>query len=136
MIEACWARRVETTRRAMISRITSSRSWRLSVVDIWNSAESSESRGPTSSDSFSLRPWWVAALLAALALTALYRDALRTPFLSDDHQFLEEARDRPFLEWITRPDPLGGYFRPLSRQVYFELLHPLAERNAAVLHAA
>jgi len=82
-----------------------------------------------------LRPWWVAALLAALALTALYRDALRTPFLSDDHQFLEEAGDRPFLEWLTRPDPLGGYFRPLSRQVYFELLRPLAERNEAVLHA-
>src|SRR5438093_993825 len=53
MIEACWARRVETTRREMISRITSSRSWRLSVVDIWNNAESSESRVPTSSDSVS-----------------------------------------------------------------------------------
>lgn len=47
---------------------------------------------------------------------------LRQPFLTDDFLFLEHARVRPGPESLFSPDPLGNYFRPLSRQVYFTLL--------------
>jgi hypothetical protein len=71
-------------------------------------------------------PVWIAVLLATFGLAALYAGPLRTGFLNDDFLFLEEARTRPLAESLTRLGALGNYYRPLSRQIYFEALTPLA----------
>uniref|UniRef100_A0A832MKR1 Tetratricopeptide repeat protein n=1 Tax=Eiseniibacteriota bacterium TaxID=2212470 RepID=A0A832MKR1_UNCEI len=79
-------------------------------------------------------PPWAALALAALGLAALYAGPLRTGFLNDDFLFLEEARARPLAESLARLGALGNYYRPLSRQVYFEALAPLAGGHPLVFH--
>ncbi len=79
-------------------------------------------------------PWWPAFILAGAALLALYAGALRVGFLNDDYVFLEEARTRPLLESLTRPGPLGNYYRPLARQVYFALMTPIADGQPLAFH--
>src|SRR2546428_6343685 len=75
------------------------------------------------------------ALLVALAgITALYWDAIRTPFLNDDFMFLEEARSRTLAASLTELGPLGNYYRPVSRQIYFKLLSPLANGSPLAFH--
>lgn len=76
-----------------------------------------------------------AALIAAAALAALYAGPLTTSFLNDDHLFLERARTVPLAAAIAAPDPLGNYWRPLSRAVYFALLAPPAGGSPGVFHA-
>jgi len=80
-------------------------------------------------------PWWIAIMLAVAALAVLYAGALRTGFLNDDHMFIEEARTRPLLESLTHLGPLGNYYRPLSRQIYFETLTSVAGLRPWVFHA-
>ena len=80
------------------------------------------------------RPW-VAAVVVALGLAALYAGALRAPFLNDDFLFLEEARSRGLLESLSDLGALGNYYRPLSRQVYFEALAPIGGGLSVVFHA-
>ena len=80
------------------------------------------------------RPWWPAALLALLGLLALYERPLRTGFLNDDYLFLEQARTRPLLESLTSLGALGNYYRPVSRQLYFAALTPLAGDSPALFH--
>jgi len=80
-------------------------------------------------------PLWPALLLAAAGLTLLYGDALRTGFLNDDYLFLEEARTRPLAASIGERGPLGNWYRPLSRQLYFEALTPVAGGDPRVFHA-
>lgn len=80
-------------------------------------------------------PHWLALLLALLGLLALYSRPLRTGFLNDDYLFLEEARTRPLAESLQDPGALGNYYRPLSRQIYFEALSPIAGGSPAVFHA-
>jgi hypothetical protein len=70
--------------------------------------------------------WWLVALLAAIGLGLLYADALTTGFLNDDYLFLEEARTHSLGSSLTRLGALGNYYRPLSRQIYFAALTPLA----------
>jgi hypothetical protein len=77
--------------------------------------------------------WWLALFLAAL--TSLYADALRTGFLNDDYLFLEEARRHPLVESLTSLGPLGNYFRPLARQIYFETLTSLVGERPWAFHA-
>jgi hypothetical protein len=72
------------------------------------------------------------ALVAAFLL--LYSDALRTGFLNDDFLFLEEARRRSLLESLRSLDPLGNFFRPVSRQLYYEALVPLLGDRAWAFH--
>ena len=79
-------------------------------------------------------PAWLAILLAAVGLTVLYAGPLRAPFLNDDYLFLQEARTRPLVESLTHLGPLGNYYRPLSRQIYFEALTPIAGGSSLVFH--
>lgn len=81
-------------------------------------------------------PWWPAPVLAALSLLALYAGALRCGFLNDDYLFLEEARTRSLFESLTRLGALGNFYRPLSRQIYFALLTPVAGGNPLAFHLA
>lgn len=81
-------------------------------------------------------PWWPALVLAVVGLAALYADALRTGFLCDDHLFLEQARTEPWLRSLTHLGALGNYYRPLSRQLFFEILTPVAAYRPLVFHVA
>jgi hypothetical protein len=80
-----------------------------------------------------LRPWWPAVLLAVAGLGVLYADALRAGFLCDDYLFIEQAR-RPLAETLSHLGALGNYYRPLSRQLYFEALVPFAAHRPLVFH--
>src|SRR5213592_815239 len=82
------------------------------------------------------RARWVAGVLVLLGLFALYADTLRAGFLYDDYLFLEQARSAPLLESLTRAGAIGNYYRPLSRQIYFAVLAPLAGGRPEVFHAA
>jgi hypothetical protein len=73
--------------------------------------------------------------LLVAGLTALYAGALGMPFLNDDYLFLEEARTRPLAASLSDLGPLSNYYRPLSRQIYFEVLTPLAGSDPRVFHA-
>jgi len=81
-------------------------------------------------------PRWAAALVALLGLGVLYAGALRTGFLSDDYVFLEEARVQPLLHSLAGPGALGNFYRPLTRQVYFAALTPIAGGAPWVFHLA
>lgn len=81
------------------------------------------------------RPWWLFVIVIAVAIAATYADALRTGFLNDDFLFLEEARTRPLASTLVEMGPLGNYYRPVSRQLYFEVLTPIAGGHPAVFHA-
>lgn len=77
---------------------------------------------------------WAALAVAFLALTGLYWDAIHTPFLNDDFLFLEEARTRSLSASLSDLGSLGNYFRPLSRQIYFAVLTPIANGHPLVFH--
>jgi len=79
-------------------------------------------------------PSWLALVLAVAGLALLYGDALRTGFLNDDYLFLEDARSRPLAVSIAERGPLGNWYRPLSRQLYFETLAPVAGGDPLVFH--
>jgi hypothetical protein len=83
---------------------------------------------------FRTRPSIRVTLWLAPGLLACYLGALRTRFLSDDYVFLEQAARQPLFGWLFRLDALGNYWRPLSRQIYFEVLNPIAGGNPLVFH--
>jgi hypothetical protein len=72
--------------------------------------------------------------VAVLGITALYARPLRTGFLNDDYLFLEEASHRPLASALSGLGPLGNYYRPVSRQLYFAALTPLAAGHPLVFH--
>lgn len=76
---------------------------------------------------------WLPPALFALGVVALYAGALGTGFLNDDYLFLEDAARGP---WIPEQGALANYFRPVSRQLWFGLLAPLAGANPLVFHLA
>lgn len=78
---------------------------------------------------------WLALVLLAGALLALYSGALRTGFLNDDYFFLEQARGGSVLESFREPGAIGNYFRPLARQVYYAAVTPLSAGSPLVFHA-
>lgn len=79
------------------------------------------------------RSRWPAALLLAAGVIALYAGALRSGLLNDDYLFLEAAAGGP---WAPAGGALANYFRPLSRQLWFGVLGPLAGGNPLALHLA
>ena len=81
-----------------------------------------------------LVPWLVASAAVA-GLTLLYWPALTTGFLNDDYLFIEDALRPGWTESLTRlSGPLGNYFRPVSRGLYFELLLPVLGLNPLGFH--
>ena len=79
--------------------------------------------------------WWLGLALFA-ALASLYATALRIGFLNDDYLLLEGSPRRPLVETLTSPGPLGNFFRPVSRQLYFGMLAPLGDHHALFYHLA
>lgn len=74
--------------------------------------------------------------LGVLGLAALYWRALASGLLNDDYLFLEDARTRSLVESVADPRGLGNYFRPLARQVWFELFSSVGDGAPWVFHTA
>lgn len=61
----------------------------------------------------------VALILAAtLAIAA---PSLDRPFFADDYLFLDQARGRSIGGLLSAPDPIGNFYRPVGRQLFFGL---------------
>ena len=73
--------------------------------------------------------------VAALAAVITHARSLGAPFFADDWLFLDQVRFRSLFRVLASPDPLGNYFRPLGRQVWFWLLARLGSESATVFHA-
>ena len=66
-----------------------------------------------------LLPDFVVLGLILLAATTLHVTALTLPFFADDYLFLDQVRGHSLLQALRAPDPLGNFFRPVSRGLYF-----------------
>lgn len=77
------------------------------------------------------------AATAAVGLALLAQaPAVRTPYFADDFLFLDQVRGRPLVQVLAEPDPIGNYYRPLGRQLYFYGLTRVAGENPVWHHAA
>ena len=72
----------------------------------------------------------------ALFKVALHWRALAAPFFADDWLFLDMVRSRSLLGALLAHDPIGNYFRPLGRAVWFWLLAHASGESPVVFHAA
>ncbi|MFI5370857.1 MAG: hypothetical protein ACHQ52_04795 [Candidatus Eisenbacteria bacterium] len=78
---------------------------------------------------------WLGLALVLVAATWLHRDALRAPFFADDYAFLDAVRGRSLTGALTGADPLGNYFRPVGRQLWFWLIAHGGGASPWVAHA-
>ena len=76
--------------------------------------------------------------VAALAIAAVVTHArsFAAPFFADDWLFLDQVRLRSLFKVLAAPDPIGNYFRPLGRQVWFWLFARVGGESAFVFHLA
>lgn len=79
---------------------------------------------------------WGPPALAALAAALLHWRALTAPFFADDWLFLDQARLKPLLAAAFSPDPIGNFFRPLGRVLWFWTLGRLGGESPGAFHAA
>lgn len=75
------------------------------------------------------------ALLIAACLW-LFLPALHAPFFADDYLFLDQVRGHSLLEALRSPDPIGNFYRPVSRQIWFWLVGRLSGESPQAFHAA
>jgi len=80
-------------------------------------------------------PGGVVLLLIGLGVVLLHWGGLRLPFFADDYLFLEQVRGRTLFGALAAPDPIGNFFRPVGRQIYFWLVGRLSGESPAVFHA-
>ena len=79
----------------------------------------------------------LAACLPFVAATfILHLGSLHAPFYGDDLAFLDQVRGRSLPAALLSPDPLGNYFRPVSRQLHFWLLGHASGESPLVFHLA
>src|SRR5215831_11144109 len=76
--------------------------------------------------------------VAALAIAAVVTHvrSFAAPFFADDWLFLDQVRFRSLARVLGSPDPIGNYFRPLGRQVWFWTLARLGGESPFVFHLA
>ena len=77
-------------------------------------------------------PWY--AILALIGAACLARPAPAPLLFADDYRFLEQTRHASLLAILARSDPLGNYYRPLSRQLYFWVVGRLGGESPQVFH--
>jgi hypothetical protein len=77
-------------------------------------------------------PVWLAMLV--VASFAIRPGVLHAPFYGDDFNFLELARGHTLWGALTAPDPLGNYFRPISRPLTFWVLGRLGHESPLAFH--
>lgn len=61
--------------------------------------------------------------LLAVLVAAVGADAYRVGFFADDFHLLDVARRVPLLEALSGQHGIWPWFRPLSREIYFKLVH-------------
>ena len=81
-------------------------------------------------------PLPLALSLVLAAAVLLHLDALRAPFFADDYLFLDQARFRSLPAALLSPDPIGNFFRPVSRQLWFWCLGSATHESALAFHLA
>ncbi len=81
-------------------------------------------------------PFALGVAAAVLAAGLVHAASLGAPFFADDWLFLDQARFHSLFQVLASPDPLGNYFRPLGRQVWFWLWGTLSGESPVVFHAA
>lgn len=74
--------------------------------------------------------------LAALAATLLHWRSLAAPFFADDWLFLDQSRMKSLLAAALSPDPIGNFFRPLGRVLWFWALGRASSESPLAFHAA
>ncbi|MFI5372313.1 MAG: hypothetical protein ACHQ52_12215, partial [Candidatus Eisenbacteria bacterium] len=80
------------------------------------------------------RPWWTPlAALGALALVLLAR-ALAIGWIADDYLFLDAVRRFALPELLTGRHAIEGYYRPVSRELYFWFGDRVLGLSAGALH--
>ncbi len=75
---------------------------------------------------------WVLIVLAALVM---YLPALHFPFLADDYVFIDETRYLSFVHLWSRSHVAFGWYRPLSRELYFWALQRAVGLNPQAFRA-
>ena len=78
----------------------------------------------------------VGGLAFLAAIVVIHAGSLGASFFGDDLTFLDQVRTRSLWATLANPDPLGNYFRPLSRQVAFWLLSRAGGESPLVFHVA
>lgn len=93
---------------------------------------------PAARPAASPAPWaaWVVPVLALVAAALVQWRALAAPFFADDWLFLDQSRQRSLLAAALSPDPIGNFFRPLGRVLWFWTLGHASGESAAFFHAA
>ena len=76
----------------------------------------------------------LAPLLLGAIVLLIHGSALSHPLFADDYLFFDRVRYRGFLDALAQPDPLGNFWRPLTRQVYFWVVARAFAESAAVMH--
>ena len=98
-----------------------------------------ESAAPASSTARrfvpALTPDGIVLGLILIAAAVLHGGAIRLPFFADDYLFLDQVRHLSFLDVLTAPDPIGNFFRPFGRQLYFWGLSRLTAQSSVAFHA-
>src|SRR5881396_3702685 len=74
--------------------------------------------------------------VAALVALLTHVRSLGAPFFADDWLFLDQVRHRSLGELLVSPDPLGNFFRPLGRQLWFWVLAHTTGESPFAFHAA
>ncbi len=82
----------------------------------------------------SLAPWQVLALVLVGGFL-LHMPALRAPFFADDFVFVDNVRSQSLLKTVISQDPLGNFFRPVSRQLYFWLGSRISSESPVFFHS-
>ncbi|HYM81802.1 MAG TPA: hypothetical protein VEY91_10400 [Candidatus Limnocylindria bacterium] len=80
-----------------------------------------------------LPDWAVLGLILAAALL-LHARAVGVPFFADDYLFLDQARNHSLGDVLTQRDPIGNFFRPVSRQLFFWVLARSTQESPYVFH--
>jgi len=81
-------------------------------------------------------PGPLALALILVTAIALHFEALRAPFFADDFLFLDQARFRSLPQTLLSPDPIGNFFRPVSRQLWFWCWAGATGESPVAFHAA
>ncbi len=77
----------------------------------------------------------IALVMTVVVALSIHMRSLWAPFFADDWLFLDHARRHPLLAQLASSDPLGNYFRPLSRAVWFSVVDRLGGGAPFAFHA-
>jgi hypothetical protein len=78
----------------------------------------------------------LAVALILAAAVGLHLGALGSPFFADDFLFLDQVRFRSLTVVFASPDPIGNFFRPVSRQLWFWCWAGPTHESATAFHVA